>query len=255
MQGYVALLLLVQSWGMVAVFWTGKLIWNVSRITNSSDLQDNPFAVMLSTQISPGSGLYMGLIGGLVLLGAIGFVAVRRLLEANRIYIFLASQVVGCGVGLLVAAFVAPDHIDSTDRTVSGQSELVSGESIDDESILVRLQPHLSNKRFDSQDYEEFIWFDIEWTVVECDKPVRAIKGKLHLQDLFGETKLALNWTLTRPPAQDESFTEEGVGFKYNQFIDSHDWVLATPLDDMTARFETISVVYEDGTQTKVPGL
>ena len=54
--------LAVQAWGTVAVFWMTALIWKVGSGFDSSDIKDNPFAGLLASQISPGAGLYLGLI-------------------------------------------------------------------------------------------------------------------------------------------------------------------------------------------------
>ena len=70
-------LLTVQAWGTVAVFWMAALIWQVGTIGDSLDVKDNPFAGLLATMISPGAGLYLGLIGAIVVAAALGFMAVR----------------------------------------------------------------------------------------------------------------------------------------------------------------------------------
>jgi hypothetical protein len=107
----------------------------------------------------------------------------------------------------------------------------------------------LLSKRFAEEDYQEFIWFNIEFTAEGLDKPLRAIKGVLNLQDLFGEPRMRLNWTLTKPVNPGEAVVERGMGFKYNQFLDSHQWVLATDIRDMTASFTVKNILYEDGSR------
>ena len=92
------------------------------------------------------------------------------------------------------------------------------------------LIPTLTNKRFQESDfvngiYEDAIWFDISWDTSPLKKSTRAIKGVLILGDIFGEPKLRLRWTINKPLTPGMSYTEKGVGFEYNQFIDSHKWV------------------------------
>lgn len=116
------------------------------------------------------------------------------------------------------------------------------------------LSPTLMNKRFQESNwetgsYEEAIWFDISWDTTSLPKPTRAIKGTLIISDLFGEPKLRLKWTINEPLTPGTNYTEKGVGFEYNQFTDSHKWVRATELKDMTFRFEATDVIYQDGTQ------
>ena len=40
-----------------------------------------------------------------------------------------------------------------------------------------------------------------------------------------------------------------GVGFKYNQFMDSHQWVNNQDIKDMKAKFIVTNILYEDGTR------
>jgi len=111
--------------------------------------------------------------------------------------------------------------------------------------------PSLINKRFQRSDftsgiYEDAIWIDVSWDTSHLKKPTRAIKGILILCDIFGESKLRLRWTLNQPLTPGTNFTEKGVGFEYNQFIDSHKWVRATDLKDMTFKFEVTDIIFQD---------
>lgn len=117
--------------------------------------------------------------------------------------------------------------------------------SIGAEMIGVRLL----RKNFTKQDYQDFVFFDIEFTAQGLEKPARAIKGVLHLQDLFGETRMNIKWTLEEPLAPGGSIVEKGQGFKYNQFMDDHQWVRSTDLEDMTGSMTVLSVLFADGTR------
>jgi hypothetical protein len=84
------------------------------------------------------------------------------------------------------------------------------------------------------------------------DKPARAIKGVLHLQDLFGESKMKLNWSIDKQLEPGAIITEKGTGFKFNQFMSEHQWVRATDVDNMTVRFTVQSILYIDGTRKDI---
>lgn len=124
-------------------------------------------------------------------------------------------------------------------------SEGLADSTVAQEIVDVRLL----RKRFTEQDYQEYIFFDIEFTASGLDKASRAIKGVLHLQDLFGEPRMNINWTIDVPIAPGQSTTERGMGFEFNQFIDSHQWVRSTDLENMTASMTVTSVLYQDGTR------
>lgn len=130
----------------------------------------------------------------------------------------------------------------------SGQSEALSDSNVAREIVKVRLL----RKRYTERDYQDYIFFDIEFTATGLDKPARAIKGILHLQDLFGEARMNINWTIDVPLAPGQSTTEKGTGFKFNQFMDSHQWVRSTDLENMTASMTVTSVLYQDGTRLDV---
>ncbi len=145
---------------------------------------------------------------------------------------------------------------DKTSSTASSKSIKLDSTSKEANSEKVEkplLVPTLTNKRIQEPDwerriYEDAIWFDVSWDTSHLQKPTRAIKGTLVISDIFGESKLRLRWTINQPLTPGESYTEKGVGFEYNQFTDSHKWVRATDLKDMTFRFEVSDIIYQDGT-------
>jgi len=98
----------VQAWGTVAVFWMAALIWKVGSVFDLADVQDNPFAGLLATQISPGAGLYLGLIGALAVAAALGFIAVRCSGGFGGLWPYFATQGFSVALGILLAFFVGP---------------------------------------------------------------------------------------------------------------------------------------------------
>lgn len=96
----------VQAWGTIAVFWMAALIYKVGSIFDSADLKDNPFAGLLATQISPGAGLYLGLISALAVAAALGFVAVHRSVRSDSLWLYFGMQSLSAALGILLAFFV-----------------------------------------------------------------------------------------------------------------------------------------------------
>ena len=111
------------------------------------------------------------------------------------------------------------------------------------------LIPTISRKRYDSQDYQDYIWFDVTWDTSKLPKPTRAVKGTLIFSDLFGEPHFKIGWIINDPMKPGVNLIEKGVGFKFNQFIDSHQWMLSTDIKDMTVSFKIKSIIYQDGTR------
>lgn len=67
--------------------------------------------------------------------------------------------------------------------------------------------------------------------------------------DIFEEPRFRIRYTINDSYSPGNIYTETGRGFDYNQFKDSHKWVLNTDLEDMTFRFEVIDIIYQDGTR------
>lgn len=107
----------------------------------------------------------------------------------------------------------------------------------------------LLNKVFSEKKYGHGIYFDLKFTASNLDKPARAIKGSLLINDLFGETIMAIKWPLNDPIAPNESKTETGTGFDYNQFMSEHQRIRDTSLENLRASFRVDSILYEDGTR------
>lgn len=107
----------------------------------------------------------------------------------------------------------------------------------------------LLTKRLSEQKYEKMIVFDIEFVAANLKKPSRAIKGTLNINDLFGEKQMGIGWTIDRPLNPGERMVESGQGFKFNQFMERHNWVKNTERENMAVTFTVESVLYEDGSR------
>jgi len=118
------------------------------------------------------------------------------------------------------------------------------------------LVPMLVDKRYQARDFsagisDSSIWFDIEWDTSKLVKPIRAIKGVVVLSDLFDEEKFRIGWTINNELIPGQNFAENGMGFEYNQFRDSHKWVRQTDIKDIKISYEVKSVIYKDGSTEK----
>ena len=114
------------------------------------------------------------------------------------------------------------------------------------------LEVKLLRKRLSKQSYQDYVFFDLEWRATGLSKATRAIKGVLQLQDLFGETRMKLKWTVDKPLAPGEVFVEKGAGFEYNMFMSGPQWVNSTDLSNMKARFVVTNILYQDGTTEEI---
>lgn len=127
--------------------------------------------------------------------------------------------------------------------SLPSSSEAPARPSARDDLIGVQLL----GKRVDTND--DMIIFDLHFYVAALDRPARAIKGSLLLNDLFGETKMSIGWTLEKPPQQGKSTRDNTSGFSYNRFMEKHQWVAATAIQDIKPVFRVSSVIFADGSK------
>lgn len=112
--------------------------------------------------------------------------------------------------------------------------------------------PTLSNKRHSKLQYQDYILWDVSYEAVGLTRPARAIKGVLEFADLFGDVKFEIQVTLNDPLRPGGTTSQKGVGFEFNQFRDTHGWMLTTDLRDMRVFFRVQSILYEDGSTEHV---
>lgn len=107
----------------------------------------------------------------------------------------------------------------------------------------------LEDKRFSKKKYGHGIYFNLAFSAVGLEKPARAIKGSLVLNDLFGEKIMSIGWPLDDPMSPGETRKERDTGFDYNQFKDEHQRIRDAKTENLTATYRVDSIIYEDGTR------
>lgn len=170
-----------------------------------------------------------GLVGAMALISA---ATERNTLAMLRQQYLVAKH----GIASLQLPNVAPTSSPLGVQAAAGepaQNAREPEESLREEIV----EATLLRKQYTKQDYQDYLFFDVTFNAKGLDKPTRAVKGALRFTDLFGEQKFAIGWTIEKPIAPGATFTEKGSGFKYNQFIDSHQWVRTTDKNNMKVSF------------------
>jgi len=147
--------------------------------------------------------------------------------------------------GLSPIPIGTPSFASATAANTTRQAAVSSKSTAQEEILSLRLL----DKRFVTQKYQDYVFFDIQFTADKLQKPARAIKGTLNINDLFGARQFGISWTLEKPINPGESITEAGQGFKYNQFTDKHQWVRSTDRANMAVTYTVESILYQDGTR------
>lgn len=239
-------LIAIQCWGIITVFWMGSIIWEISNLFSTNDLNNNPFAFLLSSQIGPGSGLYLGLLGGIVVTGTIGFMFVRKLVFVKSTSLFYASQIIACFIGIVIAATLSDRPFSNQKKIDEMQSSIIENDNTKTYPQNTLLTPSLINKKFQTKGYREAICLDIKWSTSHLEKPIRAVKGILHITDIFGEPRVSSKFTIDTPMYPNQEYIQKDYRIEYNQFIESHSWLSSTPLNNLKVVFEITNIMYLD---------
>jgi len=180
-----SLLLGSQAWASVALFWMAGLIWKAGGMFDDPEIRDNPIAGMLASQISPGSGLYLGLIGALLAAGALGFLAVRAFSPVHKTHLYIISQ--GCAVilGILVVLLVGPGRTKpASDEAERPSMALFDREQSKDESNTIGIGQALKLGNIEVRPlgvwkrrvkYVKESYFDREKKLYETEEPVLVL--------------------------------------------------------------------------------
>ncbi|WP_169704420.1 hypothetical protein [Candidatus Kuenenia stuttgartiensis] len=183
--------------------------------------------------------------------GLLHAIALSTVATQAQTLAMLRQEFLVCKLGLSFPTYKTetslpmPSNKEVTASPPAVDNKPLKNKKLEDDIISV----NLVRKEFTKQDYQKFIFFNLQYSASGLDKPARAIKGLLNLNDLFGETKFVLRWTIDKPIKPGETIEEKGTGFEFNQFIDSHQWVRATQVSDMKTTFTVNSILYQDGTR------
>jgi hypothetical protein len=127
------------------------------------------------------------------------------------------------------------------------KSNSVPLETVDRSRSVVEMA--LNGKKFVPGQYgDDRIDMDFTLTLAASSRPTRAVKGQLVFTDLFGDTGFIIGYTVNDALQPGAAFAARGVGFDYNQFMNDHNWMLGTDIQDMMSYFEVRSIIYQDGT-------
>jgi hypothetical protein len=97
--------IVAQALGTIACLWMVGEVWRVRAIRESPDIRDNIFGRMLATQVSPGAGLILGMLGGLGMAVVFALLTIQCL-KKTRVYAFIqaGSLLLGVGIAVLLAS-------------------------------------------------------------------------------------------------------------------------------------------------------
>jgi hypothetical protein len=105
-------------------------------------------------------------------------------------------------------------------------------------------------KGFQHVDYEDYVTIRAVYEN-KSGKDIRAFKGTIQFNDLFGVEIMPVNIAEDTPLAAGET-RREGWTLKFNQFIDQHVKLRNTALENMKPEWKPSIILFADGTSMEV---
>ena len=111
---------------------------------------------------------------------------------------------------------------------------------------LLELAYHESNAANDyANDYSDWISMSFKFTN-NTDKDLKAMKGAVVFEDLFGEEWMRIGLTVNDPIPSKETFLWEGL-IDYNMFNDQHQKLRSSKVGDVVVSYDLSQILYSDG--------
>ncbi len=105
-------------------------------------------------------------------------------------------------------------------------------------------------KGFQNADYQDYVTIRAVYEN-KSGKDIRAFKGTIQFNDLFGAEIMPVNIAEDTPLAAGQN-RREGWTLKYNQFIDKHVKLRNTALENMKPEWKPTIILFADGTSMEV---
>lgn len=86
----------------------------------------------------------------------------------------------------------------------------------------------------------------------KSDREIAAVKGTVHFRDVFGDPVMSMGVGIDNaiPPGGRATWTGS---LDFNQFMDDHKRLRATPLEKMKVVFEPLVIIFSDGSRMEAP--
>lgn len=89
----------VQAFGVICTLWLGGLLWRLS----NHDVPGTGMGIFAALLPSPGAGLWLGIVGGILVAGGAGLLAYECLSKSSKTTHFIATETIGIVLGLSIA--------------------------------------------------------------------------------------------------------------------------------------------------------
>lgn len=145
---------------------------------------------------------------------------------------------------------------EERDRQTQEQKELEekrAKEEQEKEELANAVTLNVYNKNLIPQDTSAWRFSDFVELKMNCknntDKDIVAVKGIIHITDLFGNAILDINLLYDTGTIKAKGEIDiKDIGLEINQFMDKHIKLRDTEFEKLKFEFETTSVAFADGT-------
>ncbi|MFC6999555.1 hypothetical protein [Rufibacter roseus] len=129
------------------------------------------------------------------------------------------------------------------EEALAAQVQLEENQRI--EKLNKTLVVSMYDKGFEKYDYEEYITYKFAFQN-NADKPIRAFKGMVVFQDIFGTEIKSLNLTYDEGVPAGKTIKYD-ASTEYNQFIDEDKLLRSKNLKDIKVVWKPEKILFEDG--------
>lgn len=113
-------LLISQGVGTLAAFWMGTLLWRLSNTFSMNANSENAIGgLFASLMVSPGAGLYFGLLGGVLVAGPTGYLVFRQ--PRQGVIPVFVNQILFTCIGIVLVVYLGRNQ-DLQQQSVNGES-------------------------------------------------------------------------------------------------------------------------------------
>lgn len=141
---------------------------------------------------------------------------------------------------------------DIETESISESHETVNNEKSNDKFSDIRVQiidKVNHEKDIHNGQYTPFV--ELVYQVTNnTDKEIKGIQGVLHINDMFDENILNMNFDLTsKSVPANQSITVNNFGLDINEFLDEHTKLYNTDYDKLIFKYEFSKVIFSDGSK------
>lgn len=190
--------------------------------------------------------------------------------ERNNTSLYAVLAVAGIALTAWICLAVVPQFSDDSNSLFGGVSnnsskDTAAKEKADTEANLAKqrepllnaLSVNLTSKEFAAADFyagrpSDYLSFNIQQTNKSA-KDIRGFKGVFAIKDIFGDEIIKISFKSDDVLRTGQS-KKDKMSLNYNQFMDSHQKLRSTAMENLRVEWQPEMIMFADGTALNLTG-